>query len=181
MSIEKYIKEYKLSNRSKNLLDKKIKEIKKSKYKKFVIILNRRVRGQQRPRVGRWKNIYDPSQKYKNKLWNTIIKKLINEYDVDFKVKRNVKFLENPVYKDISIKIKYYHKIPKSFNDVKKILCLTNLMKVDRIPDIDNIEKLILDTMNKRLIKDDRFIWKLGTEKRWSLKFKCKIIVKYRE
>jgi len=186
MNLKKYkelIESYKLPKRVENLVLSKIKNIENYKYNEIKIVLNEDVKGQGRPRVGFFKNIYDPDGKYKKILSNKIVEMISNKYG--FKISKNTikgkKRLKKRISKDISVEIKHYKEIVKSFSQTKKILCELNLIKVATTPDIDNIEKLILDTLNQSIIKDDRFLWKIKTIKKWAKESKCIIKIRYRE
>lgn len=68
----------------------------------------------------------------------------------------------------ISVKIIAYFNIPKGINKKQKELINENQLSPTKKPDIDNIIKIILDSMNKFAFKDDSQITKLEIEKVYS-------------
>lgn len=80
--------------------------------------------------------------------------------------------LKYPRYKilegRISVKIIAYFSIPKGINKAQKQLISENQLSPTKKPDIDNIIKIILDSMNKFAFKDDSQITRLEIEKVYS-------------
>ena len=72
--------------------------------------------------------------------------------------------LSNP----IELKIIYFMPIPKSTSKKKKALMLSNEIKHTKKPDVDNLLKLTFDCMTDIVFEDDRQIWRLEAEKRYS-------------
>ena len=73
--------------------------------------------------------------------------------------------LGNPV----ELKIVYFMPIPKDTSKKKKVLMLSNdNIKHVKKPDIDNLLKMTLDCMTGIVFEDDRQIWRLEAEKRYS-------------
>ena len=72
--------------------------------------------------------------------------------------------LEGP----IKANIKAYFKLPNSTTKKDKALMLSNIIKHTHKPDIDNIEKSILDALNGLAYEDDSQIVKLSAEKFYS-------------
>ena len=75
----------------------------------------------------------------------------------------------------IKINIIAYFSIPKATkkSDINEML--DNTISPTKKPDIDNIVKVVLDSMNKFAFKDDNQITKLEVEKRYSLEDKIYI------
>jgi len=160
-----------------------INQNKNKKTRKLILNIDEEVKGQARPRVGQFRSIYDPDRRSKIELSNKMVNILNAKYGFKIsneKIKGKFK-LEKRIWKDITIKIIHYRQMPKGMAQRDKVLCLSSIKKVDRIPDIDNITKYILDAMNESIIVDDRFIWKCTVIKKWGLEDKCKIIIKYNE
>lgn len=116
--------------------------------------------GKGRPRLNTYTGvIYTPT---KTKDYET----LIEEYFL----------LKYPRFKQLEKRIKVsiiaYFSIPKSTkkSDINEML--ENNISPTKKPDIDNIVKVILDSMNKFAFKDDTQITKLEVEKRYGLEEK---------
>lgn len=75
----------------------------------------------------------------------------------------------------IKVSIVAYFSIPKATkkSDINEML--DNTISPTKKPDIDNIVKVVLDSMNKFAFKDDNQITKLEVEKRYSLEDKIYI------
>lgn len=58
-------------------------------------------------------------------------------------------------------------KIPKQTSKEKRQEMVENKISPTRKPDIDNIAKVILDAMNKYILKDDTQVSKISVEKRY--------------
>lgn len=87
--------------------------------------------------------------------------------------------LKYPKFKIIEGRLKVsiiaYFSIPKTTkkSDINKML--DNNISPTKKPDIDNIVKVVLDSMNKFAFKDDNQITKLEVEKKYSLEDKVYI------
>ena len=68
----------------------------------------------------------------------------------------------------VSVEIVANFEVPKSTKKQDKILMLENKINKIKKPDIDNIVKIILDSMNEIAFKDDTQITKLNVEKKYS-------------
>lgn len=80
----------------------------------------------------------------------------------------------------IKVSIVAYFSIPKSTKKLEINEMLENNISPTKKPDIDNIVKVILDSMNKFAFNDDTQITKLEVEKRYALEEKIYIkIEKY--
>lgn len=75
----------------------------------------------------------------------------------------------------IKVSIVAYFAVPKSTkkSDIEKML--ENSISPTKKPDIDNIVKVVLDSMNKFAFKDDNQITKLDVEKKYSIEEKIYI------
>lgn len=109
--------------------------------------------GKGRPRLNTYTGIvYTPT---KTKDYET----LIEQYFV----------MKYPRYKTIEgrakVSIKAFFEIPKSTTKVQKAGMMENKISPVKKPDIDNIVKVVLDSMNKFAFKDDTQIVKLEVEK----------------
>lgn len=79
----------------------------------------------------------------------------------------------------IKVSIVAYFSIPKATKKSDINDMLDNNISPTKKPDIDNIVKVVLDSMNKFAFKDDNQITKLEVEKRYSLE--DKIFIKIEE
>lgn len=80
--------------------------------------------------------------------------------------------LKYPRYKTMEgrakVTITAYFEVPKSTNKATKEKMLGNTISPTKKPDIDNIVKIVLDSMNKFAFKDDTQITKIEVEKLYS-------------
>lgn len=65
----------------------------------------------------------------------------------------------------VQVEISAFFEIPKSAKNADKELMLDNKINPTKKPDIDNIVKIVLDSMNKFAFKDDTQITKIEVEK----------------
>lgn len=68
----------------------------------------------------------------------------------------------------IKAKIIAYYKIPKSYTKTKRLACKQNIILPTKKPDVDNIAKIILDSLNKIAFDDDSQIAYLSVLKKWT-------------
>ena len=80
--------------------------------------------------------------------------------------KDNLTFINSTL--PLRAKIEVYHKVPKSYSKKKRELCLTGQLKPQIKPDCDNIAKVILDSNNKILYRDDSQITELIIKKEYT-------------
>ena len=125
--------------------------------------------GKGRPRFARHKNFVKVYTPQKTAEFENIVR---NQATILFK---NQPLFETP----IQVNLIAYFPIPKSFNKRQKQQALNNEIFPTKKPDIDNIVKVVLDSMNKFAFKDDNQITKLDVEKRYSLD--DKIFIKIEE
>ena len=108
--------------------------------------------GKQRPRVTKW-GTYTP-QKTVN--YETLVQQV---YMTEVCQK-----LEG----ELEMNIRAYFDIPKSTSNKKRLLMLSGMIKPTKKPDIDNICKLIADSLNKVAYHDDSQIVSAKIEKHYS-------------
>ncbi len=123
--------------------------------------------GKERPRVNMYTgNVYTPS---KTKDYETYIQQC-------FKIKYpNVKMIESRV----EIEITAHFKIPKNTSKANAEKMLNGEISPTKKPDIDNIAKVVLDALNKFVIRDDNQVSKLIVTKKYDEE--DKIFVEIRE
>lgn len=68
----------------------------------------------------------------------------------------------------INVTIIAYFKVPKNTSKKKEEEMLNGTVSPTKKPDIDNIEKIVLDAMNKFVFEDDSQITKISVEKVYS-------------
>ena len=123
-----------------------------------------KVVGKGRPRVNSYTgNIYTPNN-------TKAYEELIKEY---FLV--NNKGFIKTISGRVSIKIIAYLKVPKSAKKDEAQKMLSNEISPLKKPDIDNIIKIVLDSLNKFVINDDIQVSKIEAEKRYALEEKLYI------
>lgn len=126
-----------------------------------------KVIGKGRPRLNTYTGIvYTPT---KTKDYETLIEQYFLLKYPKFKI------LEGR----IKVNIVAYFSIPKTTNKTNKKEMLDDKISPTKKPDIDNIVKAVLDSMNKFAFKDDNQITSLEVEKKYSLD--DKIYIKIQE
>lgn len=116
--------------------------------------------GKERPRVNMYTGmVYTPN---KTKDYEFLVQQSFKIHNPNFKI------LEGR----ISIDIIAYMSIPKNTSKIKRLAMLENKISPTKKPDIDNIAKSILDSMNKFVFKDDNQVSKITVEKRFGEKEK---------
>lgn len=119
--------------------------------------------GKQRPRVNMYTgNVYTPNKTKDYEEW--IKQSFFLKYP-------SFEIIENRV----SIEIIAFLKIPKNASKIKSKEMLENEISPLKKPDIDNIGKIVLDSLNKYVIKDDIQVSKMFVEKRYCEKEKLYI------
>lgn len=80
--------------------------------------------------------------------------------------------LKYPRYQTIEgrakVTIVAYFEVPKAVNKAQREQMLANTISPTKKPDIDNIVKIVLDSMNKLAFRDDTQITKIEVEKNYS-------------
>jgi len=79
--------------------------------------------------------------------------------------KGNLSFINSTL--PLRATIEVYHQVPKSYSKKKREQCLSGFIKPTVKPDLDNIAKVILDSNNKILYKDDSQITELIMKKQY--------------
>ena len=82
-----------------------------------------------------------------------------------------------PLEGRIKISIKAYFAIPKNTSKVQKQEMLEGNLSPVKKPDIDNIAKIVLDSLNKLAFKDDNQITKLCIEKIYAEEEKVSVVI----
>ena len=110
-------------------------------------------KAKERPRVGKGGRIYTPNgtHKYEKLVKNIYQEKGIYYFDGEY----------------ISVKIIFWFEIPKSYNKAKHQAAAEGFLRPSRA-DIDNYIKSVLDGLNKVAYSDDRYIYRLEAEKRFT-------------
>lgn len=122
--------------------------------------------GKERPkfaRMGGFVRTYTPK---KTKDYEELIKK-------EYKNQCDYEFGEEP----LSILVKAYFEVPKSYSFKKKFACLKGEIRPTTKPDGDNIAKAILDGLNGVAFKDDKQVVDLWVEKYYSLEPRVRVII----
>lgn len=111
------------------------------------------IKGKARPRVNTYTcKAYTPTS---TKDYETLVKQY-------FKI-RYPRY--EPLKGRISVKIIAYFKIPKAATKKDRLLIEEGILSPTKKPDIDNIVKTVLDSLNKMAFNDDNQITKLEVEK----------------
>lgn len=112
--------------------------------------------GKQRPRVNMYTgNVYTPTN---TKDYEEYIKQC-------FFLKYNKCEM---ILNRVNIEIIAYFKIPSNTKKIDKEKMLKGEISPTKKPDIDNIAKVVLDSINKYVIKDDSQVTKISVEKRYA-------------
>jgi Holliday junction resolvase RusA-like endonuclease len=131
------------------------------------IIVNSKPKAQARPKFsmrGKHAVAYDPDRNTK------AYAKLIIAQQFDLR-------LECP----IELTIAFFMPISKSTSKKKHALMLSNEIKHQKLGDLDNLAKLYMDAMNDVVFADDKQVWKMSLEKRYSDNPHVEIIVSWQE
>jgi len=110
-----------------------------------------------RPRLGKGGNTYTPS---KTKMAEREIRILLSA-----EVGRSkIQITEKPVY----VKLVFHYPFPRKMSSRDKLLADLGMFYKATRPDLDNLEKLVLDSMNGLIFYDDNQVVKLASEKIYS-------------
>lgn len=122
-----------------------------------------KVVGKARPRLNSYTGtVYTPT---KTKDYETLIEQyFLLKYPRFKAVERRAK-----------VSIVAYFSIPKTTKKSEISLMLDNQISPTKKPDIDNIVKIVLDSMNRIAFKDDNQITKLEVEKKYGIEDKIQI------
>lgn len=135
------------------------------KYKKYEIEINEPIIGKARPRMNTITgHAYTPSKTKNYEYFTRFI--FTNKYS-------DYEQLEGR----LQVKIIAYIELPKKRTKLAEAEMLANIQSPTKKPDIDNIVKIILDSLNGYAYKDDKQITKLEVEKRYARSSKAFIII----
>jgi len=127
--------------------------------KKLEITIPGQPKSQKRHRTGRSGHRYDPSSKDKKTLQKALLP-----------IKP-----PKPLKGWISLCIVAYFETPKSWSN-KKRKEVEGTYRA-KTPDVDNIEKILMDAMNGYILEDDKQIVSIETQKRYSVKPRTEITI----
>lgn len=119
----------------------------KSEYHSVVFGVLGEPQGKARPRFarrGKFVSTYTPSttQKYEEQIRYSAL------------AVRQKNGITKPISADISLGIKAYFKIPKTYSKKRKERCLNGEERPSKKPDSDNIAKIVLDGLNPKMKVD---------------------------
>ena len=114
------------------------------------------ITGKQRPRVNRYTgNIYTPNA--------------TKDYEEYIRQCFFLKYPKNVMLEGrVEVEIEAYLKIPANTKKVDKENMINNFISPVKKPDIDNIAKVVLDSINSYVIKDDSQVTKISVEKKYA-------------
>ena len=75
---------------------------------------------------------------------------------------------EKPLDGPLSVRIVQYRAIPASWSKKRRTEALSGIIRPTGRPDLDNVVKAILDSLNGRMWRDDSQVVSLHAEKRYS-------------
>ena len=119
-----------------------------------MIIVEGKIKGKARPRFNsKTGRAFTPGDTISYENW---IKCCYKEQDG--------KHLEGPIRAIIEV----YYQIPKSYTKGKRLACKHNITPPCKKPDVDNVAKVVLDSLNKIAFDDDSQVVELTVIKRWT-------------
>lgn len=118
-----------------------------------MIVVEGKIRGKERPRFSKG-HTYTPNQTQQYEDWVKIC----------YQHQGGKKLMEGALKLNMII----YHHIPKSWNKTRRERALKGIEVPMIKPDIDNIIKIILDSLNKIAYLDDTQVIKVEVEKRYT-------------
>lgn len=123
---------------------------------KINILIPGKVKGKQRPKFNRYSGkVYTPQQTINYENWVKTC--FLEQYG-------EIKLLEKP----LKVIINSYYEMPKSVSKKKKMQMLRNEIVPTVKPDLDNIAKSILDSLNGLAYLDDKQVVYLEVAKLYS-------------
>lgn len=117
-----------------------------------MIIVPGKIKGKARPRIGKG-YAYTPKDTVTYENW---IKHCY--------IEQSNKLLEGSVKAEVRI----YHEVPKSYSKKRISMIKDGFDKPNKKPDIDNILKIIFDSLNGIAYKDDSQIIEIHVDKQWT-------------
>ena len=114
----------------------------------------------QRPRLGKGGCVYTPS---KTKVFENIVA---------------LSYGNRPSFDDkyIRIRLKFKFEVPKSYSKKKRLEAIEGKIRPTKA-DIDNYIKAVLDGLNKKAWKDDRYIYSIEAEKMYAEQSEIEVII----
>ena len=103
-------------------------------------------------RRGNFINVYDPQKKEKENL----------RWKIKFE------YRDKPLVMPLKIELLFAMPIPKGTSKIRRNAMLTGDMPPAKAPDVDNLEKFLLDCLTGLLYEDDRQIVELNARKIYS-------------
>lgn len=100
----------------------------------------------------------------------------VGAYDPVEKQKENARwqiranYREKPLSCPVSLDISFYLPIPKNTSGIRTRQMLNGVIHHIKKPDIDNLQKFVLDVLNKLVIEDDNQVIELTARKKYSTK-----------
>ena len=122
-------------------------------------ILNIEPQAQKRHRIGKGGNMYDPSAEYKEDMRGYILDGLGKN--------KNRKEFSFPLPKEVPVGLDmtFFMPIPKTTGKADRKLMQEGLIHHMKKPDVDNLEKAMLDILSGILYTDDRQVWRTSSKK----------------
>jgi Holliday junction resolvase RusA-like endonuclease len=117
-----------------------------------MVVVEGTIKGKARPRHGK-SGVYTPIDTVSYENW---VKTCYQQQDR--------RYLEGSIRANIFV----YHKVPKSYSQKKIQAIRQGLEYPQKTPDVDNIAKIVLDSLNKIAYEDDKQIAELTVIKRFT-------------
>jgi Holliday junction resolvase RusA-like endonuclease len=104
------------------------------------------------------------------------IKDFVSTYDPQAKLKEGYRwqlqsqYRELPITTPVAVVTLFFMPIPKSTSGIRRRQMLSGLIQHDKRPDVDNLQKFVLDCLHKLVIQDDSQIVDLRGRKIYATK-----------
>lgn len=123
---------------------------------KYEFEVEGKIVGKERPRVNMYSgNVYTPT---KTKDYETLIQQAFL-----------IKYRKQPrIEGRLSVSIIAFFKIPTSIKKSDRELMINDVISPTKKPDVDNIAKVVLDSLNNFVFKDDNQVSKIFVEKKYT-------------
>lgn len=122
-------------------------------------------KGKGRPRFSKFGHVYTPQK--------------TADYENNVQLSAGIAMRGISLFTDpIEVEINAYFDIPQSYSKKKKQMALSGELLPSKKPDIDNIQKAILDGCNKIVWSDDAIICKIIMTKEYSEKPRIEVKVR---
>ena len=124
-----------------------------------MVISNVEPHAQRRHRIGKGGKMYDPSVWWKKDMRLLILEGLSSH--------RGRKEFSFPLPKEVpvSLGMTFFMPIPKATGKAERMLMQEGLIHHTKKPDVDNLEKALLDSLSKVLYDDDCQVWQTNSKK----------------